>query len=219
MRRILIKEVDPVKKGWGIQGFRVGREGVFVEVREKENIKEMEGDVDLREKGFKVEEVRRRAPWIVVFDIPIEQEEEGVMERLREIAEKGKEDFQKICKVKVVRRFGSKKNMVVEVNPEIRMKLLKEGRCRIGWVSCKVEDFAEAPQCFRCFGFGHMARRCREVVHCAKCGGKGHIERDCKEEKGVCINCRSEGHLSRSKECPVYKAALKAWVKSIDYGN
>lgn len=94
----------------------------------------MEGDKDLKDRGFKVEEVRKRAPWIIVYDVPIEQEEEGVVERLREICKEGKPEFDKECKVRSIRRLGFRKNLVVEVNPEIRHRLLEEGRCRIGWV-------------------------------------------------------------------------------------
>lgn len=64
-----------------------------------------------------------------------------------------------------------------------------------------------------------MAARCREEVHCLKCGGKGHIGKGCKEESGRCVNCGSGGHGSRSKECPVCKAVIKAWVRSIVYGQ
>lgn len=123
--------------------------------------------------------------------------------------------------MRFIRRYGVRKNMVMEVSPEgrLRAKLMSEGRLRVGWVSCRMEDYAEAPQCFKCFGFGHLARWCKEEVHCVKCGGKGHIARDCKEEDGKCVNCKSGEHTSKSKDCPVYKAVLKAWVKSIDYGQ
>lgn len=118
-----------------------------------------------------------------------------------------------------VRRFGVRKNIILEVSTEVRRKLILEGWLRVGWVSCRLEDYTEVPQCLKCFGFGHMAKWCKEEVHCIKCGGKGHIGKDCKVEKGQCVNCRSEGHSSRSRECSVYKAVLKAWIKSIDYGS
>lgn len=74
VRKTLIKEVDPVQKGWEIQGFRKGRESVFVEVKKKEQVKIMEADKELKEKGFRVEEVKKKAPWVIIYDVPIEQE-------------------------------------------------------------------------------------------------------------------------------------------------
>lgn len=108
--------------------------------------------------------------------------------------------------------------MIMEVSTEVRKKLISVGRLRVGWVSCRLEDYTEVPQCLKCFGFGHMAKWCKGMVHCLKCGGGGHIVKDCKEEAGKCVNCGSKEHGSRSKDCLVFKAVRKAWLKSIDYG-
>lgn len=95
VRRTLIKEIDPVKKEWEIQGFRQGREGVFVEVANRDHIEVMKADGELKEKGLKVEEVKEKAPWVIIYDVPIEQDEEMVQERLREVCGKNKEQFGK----------------------------------------------------------------------------------------------------------------------------
>lgn len=64
----------------------------------------------------------------------------------------------KECKLRFVWRFGIRKNMVLEVSPEVRSKLVSEGNFE--WVDCIVgrriiwRHLSDK----MCYGFGLMAQ-------------------------------------------------------------
>lgn len=60
--------------------------------------------------------------------------------------------------------------------------------------------------CYKCGGFGHMARDCSlggARSGCFNCGGEGHISRDCPEPRQgggkQCYNCNETGHMSKDR--------------------
>ncbi|KMQ86967.1 putative 50 kda protein in type i retrotransposable element r1dm [Lasius niger] len=68
---------------------------------------------------------------------------------------------------------------VIEVPPDIRRILLNQGRVYLEWFSCRVTDHLHILQCFRCLGFGHIAKSCSAADDtCGHCGGK-HESRAC----------------------------------------
>lgn len=222
VRRELMGNIDPIKKGWEVVGFRRGRNAVFVDVMKKEQIKGIIEDTDLKEKGFRVEEQRKLLPWVIIIGVPEEIGKEELGKRIEETIGRTKEELEGQLRVRVWRDARSgKRNVILEVNPETRRDLLRVGRIRVGWVSCRIEDYTSVQQCAKCFGFGHRAIVCRGPVCCLVCGKSGHFSSTCneREEDRACVNCGGKDHGSRSKECPVYKAAVKAWARKIDYGE
>ena len=73
-------------------------------------------------------------------------------------------------------------------------------------------------QCFKCFGYGHQARLCRNQAVCGACGGQ-HERRTCQipEQllKPKCSNCKG-AHPAWASTCPVRQEAVKkareAWI-------
>lgn len=79
---------------------------------------------------------------------------------------------------------------VIEVSPDVRNRLLNQGRIYLGWSSCRVADHLRILQCFKCLGFGHIANNCQAASDvCGYCG-EGHESRPCPKT-GVlrCHNC------------------------------
>ncbi|XP_024081230.1 uncharacterized protein LOC112126415 [Cimex lectularius] len=162
VRKELMGNIDPIKKGWEIVGFRRGRNAVFVDVMKKEQLKGIIEDTDLKEKGFRVEEQRKLFPWIILTGVPEDIGKEELGKRIEETIGRTKEELEGQLRVRVWRDARSgKRNVILEVNPETRRDLLRVGRIRVGWVSCRIEDFTTVLQCAKCFGFGHRAAVCR----------------------------------------------------------
>lgn len=69
---------------------------------------------------------------------------------------------------------------------------------------------ARITQCFKCYQFGHPAKRCRNDPFCHNCG-KSHDPRGCntQPERMHCANCKQEGHKPWMRKCPKWKEAVE----------
>lgn len=116
----------------------------------------------------------------------------------------------------------------IEIAAREGFELIKTGRIKIGWVSCKVVRRAIVTRCYACFGFGHQQRDCKGPdrtnlgVICFKCGGKGHMQKDCKAEP-KCFACEDLGmppeqikHVRGTGACQAYREALDKAKRKIE---
>lgn len=86
--------------------------------------------------------------------------------------------------------------------------LIRMGRIKIGWLSCRVREREEVKTCYRCLEAGHEAAACREAdrSRCRlKCGEEGHKVKECTNEER-CTKCGEEGHRIHSSRCPTFAA-------------
>jgi hypothetical protein len=87
-------------------------------------------------------------------------------------------------------------------------KLIAEGKIRIGWSRCRVRLKERSNRCFRCQGFGHLAKECKGPDRsgiCMRCGSEGHIARRCQAQP-CCPLCKADGrtelgHMSGGDLC------------------
>ncbi|CAB0031184.1 unnamed protein product [Trichogramma brassicae] len=56
--------------------------------------------------------------------------------------------------------YAGTQTAVIDLPDELAAETLKLGYLRVGWVSCRVRERAEASRCFRCWEFDHVAARC-----------------------------------------------------------
>ena len=118
-------------------------------------------------------------------------------------------DTGNIVQIKMVKGFGGTQSARIRLPVEMGKKALTAGRIRVGWVSCRVQLAEPNTRCFRCWGQGHVAARCKSEVDrgglCFKCGGEGHMARECKAEP-KCALCpatiKDRKHLAGSSRCP-----------------
>lgn len=113
---------------------------------------------------------------------------------------------------------------VVEMSGNLAPKLLSQGKIKIGWVYCRVRKRAVAERCFKCFGYGHVARTCQGPDRsnlCFKCGNAGHKAKTCTAQSR-CVLCLEEGlpqadlaHVLGSGKCKVFRKALEAVKKKL----
>ena len=67
-------------------------------------------------------------------------------------------------------------------------------------------------QCYKCQGFNHIAKDCKNAQKCLRCAG-AHKSIECPDKnkdslKLKCSNCNGE-HVASSKECPKFKEQIK----------
>lgn len=114
---------------------------------------------------------------------------------------------------------------IVELREKMAAKLLNEQKIRIGWVYCRARRRVAVKRCFRCLGYGHMARDCKgpdRSTLCYKCGGTSHKAKECTGSQR-CVLCTHKGlsgvqasHAAGSGRCSVFRDELekaKALVK------
>lgn len=125
-------------------------------------------------------------------------------------------------------------NVVLEVSPDVRLRMLEAGRVNIGHQRVRVQDFSPFVQCFRCLQFGHVQAKCSaDSSRCSHCAGRNHNVRDCVHLKDAsklrCYNCVQhnlksgrpvdEQHAATSaKDCPRIRTMIDRISGRTDYG-
>lgn len=118
------------------------------------------------------------------------------------------------------RRDGTKRTTIIaELNDEAHEKMIEEGKVKIGWKICKVQDHTGMLRCFKCNGFYHFAKDCNKEETCGICAGK-HVTKGCKSDVKKCINCEEKirvykiknlnsDHSAFDTDCPCYKREIE----------
>ena len=130
-------------------------------------------------------------------------------------------------KIKVITkkqcRNVAKENWILQASPEVAKWFLKRNVINFDFLKVYVQEHLNLAICFRCSGFGHVAKYCNEKQCCPKCG-KQHASKDCIEETLKCPNCIKQKfkeaescHSARDSSCPVYKRHLNRYRKNINY--
>ncbi|CAB0044001.1 unnamed protein product [Trichogramma brassicae] len=85
--------------------------------------------------------------------------------------------------------YAGTQTAVIDLPDELAAEALKLGHLRVGWVSCRVRERAEASRCFRCWDFDHVAARCAGPDRsklCYRCGQDGHRAKTCRYAPASC---------------------------------
>lgn len=130
-------------------------------------------------------------------------------------------------KIKVITkkqcRNQSKENWILQAEPAISKWFLKKGIINFDLVKVHVMEHLNLAMCFKCSGFGHVAKHCSEEKCCLNCGGE-HEARNCKSTTLNCPNCEKmkiedRNHSAKNLECPVYKRRMLRYKNNINYGS
>ncbi|XP_050532566.1 uncharacterized protein LOC126900700 [Daktulosphaira vitifoliae] len=110
-------------------------------------------------------------------------------------------------------------NWVIEVAPGLSERIMKMGYVYIKWNRCKVQEFYDVSQCFKCLGFGHIMTKCRqEGFRCKHCAGT-HDSWNCMTKENVkCYNCGQQ-HIATSDICITKERKIRDQLRRTDYGD
>ncbi|XP_071440252.1 uncharacterized protein [Hetaerina americana] len=222
---LIIEKVNPSKIGLKIKRIkRVANKGVCIE-SDSNLIEEKLKTCDVFQKGqLIIKKPEKRNPRIAVYSVKNDITEEQLQDCL-----KNQNDLTEPALVKPLFRFGKRNehvtNWVVELDPESRKVLMTFGKVFIGFNSCKISDHIHITRCFKCQGFGHLAKDCKnEKDCCSHCAGEHKFEDCAKEKENICCsNCKKANvqdskHSAGDWKCPIYCKLRDSIVSSTNYG-
>ena len=230
IKSILKSKINPTEMKVGIKSLKSLRDGqVLIEVGSADETNLLSANInDTCGEALEANVPILRKPRLIIRNIPQDMSVEGFEETL---LAQNPELGMKPGEVTARFKFGTKRgelNMVVEVGPETRKKLL-QSKLKMGWLICSVGDYLVAKRCYKCSGFNHRYQECKGEVTCPLCAG-GHSLKDCKapSNQHKCINCMNynrhskkgkacENHSSLSKDCPSLQAVLTRYLQNTDY--
>lgn len=83
----------------------------------------------------------------------------------------------------------------------------------IAWDMCNTYSYIRINRCFKCLGFNHQAKDCKNKIACSKCGGAHKVE-DCSSDEMACVNCME--YVKKSNEnidTKHHAFAYKCWCR------
>ena len=122
----------------------------------------------------------------------------------------------KINKVQRLKFNGQPtRKVVIQFENEQDMKIALYSGIYFGRIRIRCESYRTTPQvtqCYKCQGFNHIAKDCKNAQKCLRCAG-AHKSTECPDKnkdslKLKCSNCNGE-HVASSKECPKFRDQIK----------
>ena len=123
----------------------------------------------------------------------------------------------KINKVQRLKFNGQPtRKVVIQFENEQDMKIALYSGIYFGRIRIRCESYRTTPQvtqCYKCQGFNHIAKHCKNAQKCVRCAG-AHKSTECPDKdknilKVKCSKCNGE-HVASSKECPKFKDQNKS---------
>ena len=225
----LKQEINIKDIGKGFKNIRHTKTGaIVIESFDKNQQEKLKAAVQTKE-NMNVRESQSTNPMFMITGI-----EKGFTDEefLQEIERLNNEIVQELGynisdKIQVVAkkqcRNPTKENWILQSEPAIAKWFLKRGKIFCDLLTVYVQEHINLALCFKCCGFGHVAKHCSEKECCHKCG-KDHKGTECKEENYKCPNCtklklEELKHSARDQDCPVYKRRLNTFKNNINYND
>lgn len=178
--------------------------------------KKIAANAKFSELGLEVSVSDKLGPRIVVQGVSAGLDVEKFMNELYEKNLKkhmSREEFEKSVRI-ISKPWEVKADLEVNVVLEVSSKVMEllAGGAYLLWFRCRVRQQDPVRSCYRCLGFDHEVRNCRnEETTCRRCGMNGHLASSCKNDIR-CRDCayrgRPAGHMMLSSSCPLIAARV-----------
>lgn len=213
VKKAVISKVAAQLKSVRVAAIRKIKDGVVIETVSETEQRLVKECAAFAKAGLRVDEPRKVGPKLLIFDVPVDMQDEELLDDLYEKNLKGQmsaEEFRSRARVVSRGDIQGKDvgNTILELGLRAKTLLLGSRKVYIGVLALKAKEIDLVLRCFRCAGIGHTSKTCKEEKVCRKCGEEGHIAKDCKSETSTCSNCKKRklpaDHSVLSDKCPVY---------------
>nr|XP_046915629.1 uncharacterized protein LOC124496182 [Dermatophagoides farinae] len=240
-RQTLSKLIHPAKEGIAMTDAKSLSKGkMIINFKDKASKSKFESLAKATKK-INTEPPRKLRPSIMLKGVRIEVKKEDIPSMFAAFnypiayyVETNKLDITKLMEVVSDRKnFRSEYliNYVISIDPAIRDLVINEmnGKVILDYALVHAEDMSPLRQCYRCYGFNHIANTCQlppEQQICHHCA-LTHKYELCPNKACAprCVNCRKTGikvdtnHNSTNKSCPVYIRMLQRMADKVEYYN
>lgn len=232
VKEVIKRSVRPGKLGVNVRRVIKTARGVMIEAENTEQLEKLKTCKELSDKGLAFDKPKKRQPRLMIYDVdPPEDREvmiEDIYDQNMENTEINLETFKR--EFKIIHEYKRKDPkdprvaLVVECTAQVRNAIRNRDRIFIGWQSCRLKDYNPLVRCYKCQGFGHVAKYCKNKTVCPHCAD-GHEQKDCgnKNRPARCANClmskKDCNHPIGHPKCPEYIRATKIAFEKIDYGS
>ncbi|CAH1977762.1 unnamed protein product [Acanthoscelides obtectus] len=197
--QVLSKTIIPSRLNICISGTKKIKEGVAVYCKGDHDVAKLKNAINGQLNGrLTANELKKYNPRLLVKNVNFSDDIKDNKMLIENIV--GLNDMDDHADLKVITKIERTRQIVLEVSPDLRKKLLARGYVWVGWRKCPIVDHLRITQCFRCCKFGHIAKQCKSSTSaCIKCS-KDHMANQCEvaSDQVKCINCVSYGSKSKS---------------------
>lgn len=172
---------------------------------------------------FSFSEPKKMIPKMTITGVPLDIKNDDIIEKIRRknelincLVDEGYVLSFCLSWDKYVDGSADSKNVVLKMDPEIRMAILDAGSyVYMDFSRCKAYDRFHVLRCFHCQNFGHVSGSCpdkNKTPVCSLCAGT-HETRNCSNrDTPCCSNCKKSSnpfysstfnHRASSNECPM----------------
>lgn len=95
-----------------------------------------------------------------------------------------------ISVIKTIQKARKEDIMILEIDPKTHKTTVELQKLKIGWKKCRAFDYVSMVRCYKCWGYNHYVKECKNNVICRKCAGN-HDEKECQSQAKKCANCIS----------------------------
>lgn len=203
--------IDVISLGIGINKIRkIKNQKLVIGCNNEENRQILKDKLNENNKSLIIKQLENKRPLIkiigVVDDLNDTQIPEAIIKQNRNLIEDAS-----IEQIRVQRRTKGRTkhltNVILQVAPSIWHRLVDQ-KIHLGYQIVPVVDQSPIMQCFRCLGFGHTAKDCRNEQRCGHCT-MDHDTRSCpsRNVQPRCLNCQGEDddHPAYSSVCPKWR--------------
>lgn len=134
-------------------------------------------------KKYVIQDSKKKKLKIKIFDVQKEdcQKEQEFWEKIEEQNELMKNSIQGKIVHKSVYGKDQRSTIIAEVDAKTYEVMLEEGKVKIGWNICTVQEYIGILRSYKCSGYYHFAKECKNNLTCGNCAGE-HATKECKNE-------------------------------------
>lgn len=121
-------------------------------------------------------------------------------------------------------------NAILDVDQRTFRSLIRKDEdniIHVGWRNCRIYEHMGVRRCFKCAGYNHNSKDCREKVSCVLCAGEHHRSECNSNNVTRCINCLRANekfklnldvdHSAIDRKCKCYIKIIDSMKKKTDY--